>query len=264
MNEFNIAVAKSVQSNKNLKDIGDCKYYFDKNYLERIKTYLIDIKKIDSKETSKQSLRSASSSARLCTNYFYDDNNVELEKPIYNDVSSTPTKMDAVDGLIFYECKCQEVVEGENEKIRKSYYIKTSSKLFKEFGIKNIKIENHYKKDGTNDYDFCDFYLEDIGISIPSKKYYEINFNLKQLICHLIAIAHSYSDKDKKTLKYSIFKPANKYIEQSPGMVRLYQMLDEQFSAILDSKNISQFLKTHNILLDKEYVYIDQVAEHFN
>ena len=53
----------------------------------------------------------------------------EFEKPLYNDVSSAPTKMDAVDGLTFYECKCQEVVNGEHELLRKSYYTKKSSKL---------------------------------------------------------------------------------------------------------------------------------------
>ena len=266
MQEFNIAVAKSVQYKNGLKDIGDYKYYYPKPYGERVKRFLKDLG-VDSKEDSKNSLNSAASSARLCTNLYFEgakNKNIELEKPIHNDVSNTPTKMDAVKGLDFYECKCQEIVNGEHELLRKSYHTKQSSKLFKEFDISNIQIEEHKTSKGKHDYDYCDFSLEDLGINYQVKKYHEINFNVKQLICHLIAIAHDYSDNDKKTLNYIIFKPKKALIEESTTLTNLYLELNEQFKAIVNSKKIQSFLNKHNIELKMDYVYIDEIEEHFS
>jgi len=262
MNEFNIAVAESVIYKKYLKNIGNYKYYYSKEYGKRIKEYLKNLG-VDSKEDSKESLRSTSSSARLCTNYFYNDD-VEFEKPISNDVSNAKTKMDAVKGNIFYECKCQEIVNGEHEYLRQSYYTKKTSKLFKEFNIENIEIKQHYDAEGNADYKYCDFTLKDIGIDY-SGKYYEINFNVKQLICHLIAIAHDYPGQNEKVLKYIIFKPKQELIEKSERLKKLYDTLELQFKAIIDSDNIKAYISenNHNIKIEKVNVYIDKVIEHF-
>ena len=180
MKEFNVAVFESVQYKKELSDIGNHKYYYSKEYGSRIINFLKD-KKVVSHETVKGSLRSSSSSARLCANYFYCDSTkstFEFEKPLFNDVSNHPTKMDAVYGTVYYECKCQEIVNGEHELLRKSYYTKPTSKLFKEFGISNIEIKKHFNKNGKNDYDYCEFLLEDLGINYPGY-YHDINFNIK-------------------------------------------------------------------------------------
>jgi len=259
MNIFNIAVKDSVQSNKNLKNIGNHKYYYSKVYDEKIQKYLKE-KGVESLESEKGSLRSTSSSARLCTNYFYDEN-VEFEKPLKNDIFST-TKMDAVAGNIYYECKCQEIVNGEHEYLRQSYENKPS-KLFKEFGVKNIYMSSHFKKDGTEDYKYCEFDLKDIGINLDGK-YYEINFNVKQLICHLIAIANNTNDNEEKILRYIIFVPKAEIIDQNSLLKDLYQTLDSQFKAILNSPNIKGFIARHNIKIEMKLVYIDDVKEHFN
>ena len=266
MQEFNLAVFKSVQYKNGLNNIGDYKFYYPKEYGDRINAFL-ESKNVVSKETDKGSLMSASSSARLCTNYFYensDQKTFEFEKALYNDVSNVPTKMDASDGLVFYECKCQEIVNGEHELLRKSYYTKKSSKLFKEFGITNIEIKPHKNKYGRKDYEYCDFSLNDLDICYPGK-YYDINFNVKQLICHLIAIAKQTDNSKQKELRYVIFKPSESLIKESDALKGLYESLDEQFEAILKSRKIQNFCsaENHNIKLSLEYVYIDKVTEHF-
>lgn len=261
MNEFNLAVANSVQDKKGLVNIGNYKFYYSKEYGANIKEFLKDV---DSKESGKESLRSASSSARLCTNYYYGSG-VVFEKPIHNDVSSTPTKMDAVNDMTFIECKCQEIVEGEHELLRKSYQLKKSSKLFKEFNITNLKIKHHFNSKNVNDYDYCDFFLKDLGIDYPGK-YYDINFNVKQLICHLIAIANEFEDATPKTLKYVIFRPSDSIISQSIRLGQLYKELDNQFAAICASEKIKSFISSehHNITIEMEYVPVDKISEHFN
>ena len=266
MQEFNVAVSNSVVYKKNLTNIGDFKFYYSAEYGEKIVSFLKH-NRVDSKETDKGSLMSASSSARLCTNYFYDDvkkESFEFEKPLYNDVSSAPTKMDAVDGLTFYECKCQEIVNGEHELLRKSYYTKKSSKLFKDFSISNIKIRPHFNKYGKQDFEYLEFNLIDLGINYHGK-YHDINFNVKQLICHLIAIANQTSDEEQKNLVYLIFRPKKEIINQSESLKDLYKKLDEQFDAILKSEKIQAFIspKRHNINLSMKYISIDEVHDYF-
>lgn len=266
MQEFNIAVYNSVSYKQELTNIGNYKYYYSKEYGKRIDAFLSSLK-VDSRETEKGSLMSASSSGRLCANYFYDDSIKEsfaFEKPLHNDVSTAVTKMDAVDGLTFNECKCQELVNGEHELLRKSYQTKKTSKLFKEFNISNIKIEPHFNKRGKHDFDYCDFYLKDLDIDYPGK-YYDINFNVKQLICHLIAIANETNDNQQKTLQYIVFIPRKSIIEKSQSLTDLYKRIDEQFDAILKSNKIRNFTSPehHNIKLSLKYVYIDEIQEHF-
>lgn len=256
MQEFNIAVSESVQYKNGLKNIGNYKYYYPKSYGERVKRFLKDLG-VDSKEDSKNSLSSAASSARLCTNYFYEraiEKKIEFEKPLHNDVWITPTKMDAVAGLTFYECKCQEIVYGEHELLPKSYNERQSSELFKEFEISNVQLHEN----GSS----CDFSLKDSGINYPGK-YYDINFNVKQLICHLIAIAHDYDSEEKKTLKYIVFKPKKESISKSVALKDLYDRLDQQFKAIVESQKITDFCTKYHIALEMEYVYIDEIEEHF-
>ena len=254
MQEFNIAIARSVNYKKDLINIGNDKFYYSSQYNQRISDYLKSLG-VESKEVDKGSLGSASSSARLCTNYFYDDE-VCFEKKIYNDVSYTPTRMDAVSDLTFYECKCQEIVYGERELLPMSYLLNASSTLFHEFDIKNIK-----RKDGSGNY--CDFSLRDLGIDLDGQ-YYEINFNVKQLLCHLIAIANSYSDDKLKTLKYIIFTPSKEIVNHSEALKDLYQRLDQQYQAIIKSRNIINFINKHNIKIEMEYVPVDIIQEHFS
>ena len=253
MNLFNRAVYENVQYKNGITDIGDYKYYYSKEYGKRIGNYLIN-NNVDSKEIEKGSLCSTSSSARLCTNYFYEDD-VVFEKPIHNGVSNAATKMDAVKEKekIFYECKCQEIVYGEHERFTETY---KKSKLFQEFiDIKKIEVKPRKNKTGL-----CIFDLKDLGIDYHGK-YYDINFNVKQLICHLIAIAHDYDDKDRKTLQYIIFRPKTDNAE----ILDLYDKLDKQFKAIQNSEHIKRFCSKehHNIILKMDYVYIDEVVEHF-
>lgn len=258
MNELNIAIFKSVQNNSGLTDIGGYKYYFPKTYGEKIKQYLKSLH-VDSKETSKQSLCSASSSARLCTNHHYDDGG-KFEVSIHNDVSNVPTKMDYVIENTLCECKCQEIVSKKHDYLRSSY---CNSKLFKKFDITNISVEDHKNRKQEVDYKYLKFSLKDLDVDLPGD-YCSINFDVKQLLCHLIAIANEHPDKDiKKTLKYEIFKPKQEYIDESPALTNLYLELNEQFKAIINSMKIQNFINHYNIVIEMEEVFVDTIKEHF-
>ena len=117
---------------------------------------------------------------------------------------------------------------------------------------------------GKKDFEYCEFNLVDLGIQYPGK-YHDINFNVKQLICHLIAIANQTSDKEEKNLIYLIFRPKKEIISQSNSLKGLYKKLDEQFDAILKSEKIQAFISPnkHNIKLSLKYIYIDEVADYF-
>ena len=238
MQEFNKAVFDSVVYKKDLKDIGGFKFYYSKEYGRRIDDFLSK-NNVVSKETDKGSLMSASSSARLCTNYFYNDvkkEGFEFEKPLYNDVSSTPTKMDAVDNLTFYECKCQEIVNGEHELLRKSYYTKKSSKLFKEFSVSNLEIKKHFDKDGKQDFEYCDFDLKDIDIDYPGK-YHDINFNVKKAGTGLSGL---------ESAEYSVNGVKKTLSPESIDAIRYYYNKSRKKNATWDQKkldnNVESFL----------------------
>lgn len=263
--ELNEACKASIseEEQKNLEKIKDF-YYYSAEYVDEIIKRMKE-RKIDSKEFVKNPLniRSLVSSARLCFNYLYDEAD-DFENEIENDlkISIAPTKMDAIKDDIYYECKCREVIYGEKERLRISY--RNNSELFKELVDPNIvETKRHHAKDAKNEYDYCVFRASDLGIlNIGDKYYWEYHFNIKQLICHLIAIAHSGDKNVVKTLQYIIFKPNEEEIIKYPHLKKVYDELDEEIIAIENSQAIKKFNKNHNIELDVKYEYISNVRDY--
>ena len=264
MNNFNRYMKESMNEDyQNLvKDInGNFKFYYDNSYAVNIYSYFVkrgfNSKELNFKNNSKNlPICSVSSSARLCLLYFLknhknDDFYLEQSYPILKTDGKTLTNAhpDAILGNTYYECKAQEVVNGENEKLRESYL--TSAKWFKEFFIddKMLSVDNGY----------LEFDMSALGISVQ-KKYYDLKLDIKQLLCHLLAIANV-TDKtnDCWTLKYLIFRPSRKFDEY---LQEIYDEVDAEFDSILNGKNgITIFCDKHNITILKEYVYMDDLDE---
>lgn len=189
---------------------------------------------------------SIASSARLCFLYFYDDilkdSLIELEKKMNNDLKKGgPSYMDAYssNGNIYYEAKCQEITDAKGL-LSVSY---KDSNLFKDFGVDENKIT--FKKNKIQ------FPISELGIQdIEDICYNKLTFDLKQLICHLIALA--YSDKtNNKTLQYLFFTPSKDAIENNKDLKKLYDKLDKEIEAIWNSNKIKDFCVEHHILLAK-------------
>lgn len=264
MNKFNWYMKASMNEDyQNLvKDInGNLKFYYDNSYAVNIYSYFVkrgfNSKELNFKNNSKNlPICSVSSSARLCLLYFLknhknDDFYLEQSYPILTKEGKTLTNAhpDAILANTYYECKAQEVVNGENEKIRESYL--TSAKWFKEFFIddKMLSVDNGY----------LEFDMSALGISIQ-KKYYDLKLDIKQLLCHLLAIAsETEKTNDCWTLKYLIFRPSRKFDEY---LQEIYDELDSEFNSILNSKNkIIEFCNSHKITIVKDYVYMDELDE---
>lgn len=264
MNKFNECMKESIIGDyrNHAKDINEnCKYYYDNSYSVNIFRYFVK-RGFNSKELSFKNncknlpICSISSSARLCLLYFLknhknDDFYLEQSYPILKKDGKTLTNAhpDAILGNTYYECKAQEVVNGENEKLRESYL--TSAKYFKEFFYDEKKIS-------TNN-GCLDFGMDALGVDIK-KKYYDLKLDIKQLICHLLSIANV-TDKTNNhwTLKYLIFRPSRRYDNE---VKQIYDELDSEFNSILNSKNkIIEFCNSHKITIVKDYVYMDELDE---
>lgn len=263
MNKFNKSMKESINEDyqNRVKDInGRFKFYYDNSYAVSIYSYFIkrgfSSKELSFKNDSKNlPICSVSSSARLCLLYFlkkYSDDSFLLEQsyPIVKTNGSILTNAhpDAIVGNIYYECKAQEVVDGESERINKSYL--ASAKYFKEIIDENkVSVVS----------DFLDFDMSALGVKIE-KKYYDMKLDIKQLICHLLAIANEV-DKSNEcwTLKYLIFRPSRRF---DSDVKEIYENLEYEFNNILNSQNkIIEFCNRHKINIEKEYVYIDDMDE---
>ena len=176
--------------------------------------------------------------------------------PLDNDhtKSTAQTKMDAVDldTNTFYECKCQEIRDKNKGGIKASY--REYSKLFNDIGIQ------HY---GRISKGCLTFRMSELGIILEKNPLYtKLHFDIKQLICHIIALAHLGGSK-KKTLQYIIYKPNQTLIDNNGYARRLYADLDKEIDAIFaKGTKIDLLCKKHNIVLKKpDYVYIETIDD---
>ena len=209
---------------KNISTRGK-KYYFEnKDYGDALKA-CFDKKEIDSKEFNGTphypyyKICSVSSSARLCFLYFINKGNVEFEVQLPNPLGGNPAQPDAKIGNTYYECKCQEIVDGEKETLLDGY----NEFLNYYFGI--TKLGN----------------LKDMGVNYD-KDYDKTHFNVKQLFTHLIAIAENNKDtKEEITLQYIFFTPKEEL--QSESTKRVYKELKEEIAAIWESDMMKNFYK---------------------
>ena len=288
LNLFNDLIYQSLPEEEKAKIPGSPSYhrfYYPNDWeiVERAKTFFDNQPKTlfgtyrtenGSKELAPKNGRrlpfcSCASSARLCYLDFvetHDVRGVVLEVPMPNDFCAlAPTWMDAVVLPTCYECKCQEIVNGEGETFRKSYWLHKNSKLFQEFGLsldKERNVKSHFKDNGELDYEWLDFSCADLKIDLPGQ-YYELHFNLKQLICHLIAMANSAFSPSPSKLQYVIYVPRIDLIDSHLEMKSLYQSLIHEVDRIwAQGSAISSFAKRHGIELPRPvYKTVDSIQE---
>ena len=254
---FNDAILESVDDKDNFNEIGPNthKYYLPNDYAIKIKR-IFDEHHWDSKELTPKNdehlpFCSVASSARLAfvdVSRRGDYEGVEFEEKMFNDFCTiAPTKMDIIIHKVCYECKCQEIVDGEKETLRVSYLNHKKSLLFKELNIKkgSVDIKTAYKKDGSVDYQYLSFSCKNLNINID-KTYSDLHFNLKQMICHLIAMANS--KKGYHTLQYIIYIPKLEIINQSNEFMKIYSELIKEIDEIFKPESeIMLFAHRHAI-----------------
>ncbi len=252
----------SLRNLKGLKEVAAHLYYYDNSYAKPIREYF-EKRGIESKELEFKNgspfipMCSLTSSARLCLLYFYnlpnrDDYLYEQLYPIVkeNGKKLTDAHPDAIYGDYFYECKCQEVVDGEGERLRESYL--TSAKYFKELfldlsGITSMKGELH-------------FGLNTLDIELDYK-YDEAQINVKQLICHLLSLANRAEITNRRQyLQYIIFVPNN-----YEAMKDIYGPLANEIEKIFLTENqLIKFARNHNIAIEKPvFVRIGDLQDPF-
>ena len=245
--------------------------YYSDEYAERIKEYFDNANpRINSLEVNVDKkygnipICAFGSSGRLCyldfLNRFKEGKvkSITFELPIENDhtKSDANTKMDAVDleNGVYYECKCQEVRHKSKDGLKASY--KEYSNLFNEIGIKNYL---------PNDKKGClQFRVSELGIKLDGDPIYtKLHFDVKQLICHIIALANI-KDGKKKKLNYVIYKPNQKLIDKKRYARKLYEELDIECKAIFaENTKIRKFCKSNGIELnhEPEYVFIETIYD---
>ena len=262
MQRFNEAMKNSLDNQESVIEISpdSKKYYYEDDYSLPIQSYYAK-KGWKSREFKYKNgvnhlpICSVSSSARLCFLYFmnkYHEDGFLLEQnyAFYKKDGRLHAiaHPDANVGDTYFECKSQEIVNGEKERLLVAYLdAKNIEELFND--ISKVEI-----KDG-----YLDFYMKELGINID-KKYDELQFNVKQLICHLLAIAE-YNRRNNKetTLQYLIFVP-----KSLDGLDDIYNPLKEEIKKIFEEdNNILSFAKNHHIKLPspKEFISIDKIDD---
>ena len=211
------------------------RYYFNnENYGEPLKK-CFDILNIKSYEFRKignynnLKICSVSSSARLCFLYLLNRKNIEFEVKLHNPTQKdhfASAQLDAKEGNIYYECKCQEILYYKERSIKAAY----KPFLEKYFGIHNLMLNN----DNTLSLD-----LNSCGIEL-NKSDNKLRFDLKQVFTHSIAISEKHRDKnDYVKLQYIFFTPIKE--NMSAKTKRLYNDLNNEIDAILNSKMMKHF-----------------------
>lgn len=270
--EFDLAIRESLKYYDHLNTKRNDGKYYDDSYAEPIKKYFanngIESYEVNySKRYKCTSICAFASSGRLCYLYFKPQN-ADFEVTIFNDLSnSRPTKMDAVVNNVNYECKCQEIVVKSHTPLSAKY---VESPLFNEFGIKNYLVKTVEEKDEETGlvsirkilvFDVCE-----LNVKLKGKNNYSnLHFDLKQLICHLIAIANNNKEKLPVKLKYIFFTPNYETILKYSKVKKLYCELKEEIKAILNKNSaISKFAKNHNISIeidDSSFVQLNDVDD---
>ena len=249
-------IKESVEDKGNFKiePVGR-RFYFENRYFKKLEPLYRervegDVKINEFKDTrghrGVKRICSVSSSARLCFSWLYKKG-ARFEIALPNPVRGNPAQLDAQIGNEYYECKCQEIINGEHEKLRESY----KPLLEAEFGIKNIRIDSK---------GYLSFSLKDMGAKYD-EEYSATHFNTKQLFTHLLAIAKKHpEEKDNVTLKYIIFKPSKEKLKGNEEIVDIYKTLDKEMKAIRDSEAIKAFLNRHkniSLCMDDVDVNVD-------
>ena len=259
---FHDECRNSISSLKGLREVAPHLYYYDNSYAKPFKDYF-DKRGIESKELGHKNgspfipMCSLTSSARLCFLYFYNMPNCDeyLYEQSYQIVKENGTTLtyahpDAINGDFFFECKCQEVIEGEKERLRESYL--ANAKYFKELFSHLGEIKSEQGE--------LYFGLRNLGVELDYE-YDEAQIDVKQLICHLLSLANRAEKTGRKQhLQYVIFVPNN-----YEALKDIYGPLENEIEKIvLNENNLSKFAKNHNIAIEKPlFVRIGDVKDPF-
>ena len=272
--EFDLAVYESIPFHGHTNTKRNDNKYYDDAYAEPIKKYFknngVESYEVNySKRYKCTSICAFASSGRICYLYFRPKN-ARFEESLSNDLSnSRPTKMDAVVKDTNYECKCQEIVSKSHTPLSVKYL---ESNLFKEFNVNNYNVKPVEEKDEETGKpsikQVLEFDVNELNIKLKGKNNYSnLHFDLKQLICHLIAIANNNQSNSPKILKYVFFTPNKEVVLKYKKVEKLYKELKEEINAILNKdSSISRFAENHNIKIiidDSSFVEIKDV-EDFN
>ena len=245
-----------------LKEVGPHLYYYDNSYAKPIEEYFkkrgIESKELKPKNRSPYlPICSLTSSARLCLLYFYnmpnrDEYSYEQSYRIVKENGKTLTYAhpDAINGDYYYECKCQEVVNGEGERLRESYlaYAKYFKELFLE--LNGVESDNGY----------LNFNLSNLDIQLDYR-YDKAQIDVKQLICHLLSLANKAEEtKREQHLQYIVFVPNN-----YKNIKDIYGPLENEIEKIfLKENNIIRFATKHKIVIEKpKFVKIGDIQDPF-
>ena len=279
--EFDLAIKESLfyceeeHFNQNRKD----GKYYDDEYANQIKNReFYKKKRFKSFELNPNPrykctpICAFASSARLCYLYLGEDNSLNYEVPLDNDLrsSSVPTKMDAKKGIINYECKCQEIVDSSHTPFSPQYLDSPLfQSLFEDFNVQKgfisiVTKEIPDKKTGkTRTVKYLKFDVKELKIDYgKAKDYAHLHFDLKQLICHLIALANNKDAQEKAVLQYIFFTPNEESINKYSKVKRLYTILEKELNAILSNgTSVSKFAEKHKIEICYERVELKKVKD---
>ena len=142
--------------------------------------------------------------------------------------------------------------------------------MFKDFNTQQNSIfsigkrERTDKKTGkTKIEEYLKFDVKELRIEWDKETdYTRLHFDLKQLICHLIALANNKDAQEKAVLQYIFFTPNEESINKYSKVKRLYTILEKELNAILsDETSVSKFAAEHKIEICYERVELKKVKD---
>jgi len=164
---------------------------------------------------------------------------------------------DGKEGKVLFEAKCQELLTTSHSGLKKDFY----DKLVKEgFGIDtDFKTKTIVKDEKEQTIIVPTQSQFNIGKK-DNSSIYNMHFDVKQLITHLLALGARQDKSEVVTLQYVLFKPIDD--ENESLKKNLYDVVDDEFESIRTSRVFSKFLDKNAISLPKiKYVVINPLED---
>lgn len=244
---FDESILKSINGSEYVDN-----HYFDDSYknalrLELSERFLLEkFEKLEIPDLKKKPhMCSVASSSRLCFLYFANVKDIEFEKKLSIGIRGGNPQLDAYSSTshTYYECKCHEIFDNHNT--NKNHLSKSYAKIISEKF--NVNITN------SNVDDYLKLALKDFGINDDSS-IYDLRFDFKQFICHLLGIAN----EGGGTLKYVFFTPSEK---MKKNFDDIYKKLNTEIKEIKASQKIRKMCEENNIKIDFTYKSVDTVED---
>ena len=188
------------------------------------------------------------SSSRLCYLYFtgfIDFDRASEECVLEEDAFSyqgdngkyTQAHFDCRRGSDFYETKCEEFFHEHDQYLLAHFYKKL---LAESFDLDGVIPESNGNLFPT---------LEQFGIHNYEGSVYSLRFDMKQLLTHLLALAHRKQfEREPVTLNYIWFVPSQNDLEEEE-LNRFEKGVFDEFCAIKEAPTIKRFCLKHGITL---------------